>query len=392
MKVLLGLVSLVALAGCREPYPYPQSTGAGSTTPHEGGTLHVASAFDMGGLDPATTSNPMSSYLEALLFDTSVDFVPGTAEIEPDLAERWEIVDEGRTLRFFLRPDAVFQDGTPVTAADVKESLERMLAPDRGSSGMGGFFDLIGGYADLRAQRTANLAGVVAVDAHTVEIHETETDATALARFALVQASIVPAAHVAKVAAAAFARAPVGSGPGRVSADVYYLAMNTEMPPWNNRALRRAVSFALDREAEVKPTLGVQVPHTTLVPPGIPGYQAHPPWAQRFDLAAARAEMAAAGYPDGLPAPLRVLFAHALRNALLPLVTSLGMSAGALLGGTVLVETIFGWSGMGKLAYDAVNGLDLPVIVGTVIVATARTLAGNLGADLVCAWPDPRLR
>jgi peptide/nickel transport system permease protein len=91
-------------------------------------------------------------------------------------------------------------------------------------------------------------------------------------------------------------------------------------------------------------------------------------------------------------APLRILVTHALRNALLPLVTSLGMSAGALLGGTVLVETIFGWPGMGKLAYDAVNGLDLPVIVGTVIVATAGTLAGNLGADLVCAWLDPRLR
>ncbi len=91
-------------------------------------------------------------------------------------------------------------------------------------------------------------------------------------------------------------------------------------------------------------------------------------------------------------APVRVLVAHALRNALSPLVTHVGVSAGALLGGTVLVESVFAWPGMGKLAYDAVVGLDLPVIVGTVIVATAGTLLGNIGADLACTWLDPRLR
>jgi peptide/nickel transport system substrate-binding protein len=381
MKVpLLALLSLAALAGCREPYPHPRETGAGSTAPHDGGTLRVASAFDLAAFDPASTTNPMSSYLEALLFDTLVTFAPGTATIEPDLAERWELADEGRTIRFFLRPDALFQDGSPVTADDVKGSLERMLDPERGAAGMASFFDLITGYGDFRAHRTAHLAGVVVVDAHTVEIRESDVDATALQRFALVQAAIVPVARVAKVGAAAFAKAPVGSGAyaleswergtrvtlrrnpgyfrpgvahvdrivldlnvagsaiamrlqrgdvdlatgwdltsadmvwfrshpgwastlvtGAIAADVLFLAMNAEMPPWNNRALRRAVAFALDREAELKPTLGSELPHTTLVPPGVPGYQAHAPWAQRFDLAAARAEMAKAGYPDGLP-------------------------------------------------------------------------------------------
>jgi ABC-type dipeptide/oligopeptide/nickel transport system permease component len=90
--------------------------------------------------------------------------------------------------------------------------------------------------------------------------------------------------------------------------------------------------------------------------------------------------------------PARVLFGHALRNALLPIVTDMGMSMGALLGGAVIVETVFAWPGMGKLAYDAVVGLDVPVTVGTVIVGTLGTLLGNIASDVACAMLPPRLR
>ncbi len=90
--------------------------------------------------------------------------------------------------------------------------------------------------------------------------------------------------------------------------------------------------------------------------------------------------------------PWAALVRHALRNALLPLVTALGVAGGALFGGAVVTEAIFAWPGVGKLAYDATLGLDVPVIVGCVIVSTVGVLSGNLISDVVCARLDPRLR
>jgi len=88
----------------------------------------------------------------------------------------------------------------------------------------------------------------------------------------------------------------------------------------------------------------------------------------------------------------RVIYGHALRNALLPLVTIFGLSIPGLIGGSVIAESIFAIPGMGKLFIDAVNMRDFPVIMGILTIGAFLTLIGNLLADITYAWADPRVR
>jgi len=87
-----------------------------------------------------------------------------------------------------------------------------------------------------------------------------------------------------------------------------------------------------------------------------------------------------------------VILKHVLRNATLPVMTVLGMDFGRMLGGAVVVETIFAWPGMGRLAVQAVLGRDFPVVQGVAIMGAAIFLAVNLLIDLLYGWVDPRLR
>jgi len=88
----------------------------------------------------------------------------------------------------------------------------------------------------------------------------------------------------------------------------------------------------------------------------------------------------------------QVVYTHALRNALLPLITIVGLSIPGLIGGSVIAETIFAIPGMGKLFYDAVLMRDFPVVMGILTIGSALTLLGNLIADISYAWADPRVR
>jgi peptide/nickel transport system permease protein len=88
----------------------------------------------------------------------------------------------------------------------------------------------------------------------------------------------------------------------------------------------------------------------------------------------------------------KVVYTHALRNALLPLITIIGLSIPSLIGGSVIAETIFAIPGMGKLFYDAVLMRDFPVVMGILTIGSALTLVGNLLADVAYAWADPRVR
>jgi peptide/nickel transport system permease protein len=88
----------------------------------------------------------------------------------------------------------------------------------------------------------------------------------------------------------------------------------------------------------------------------------------------------------------RVIYGHALRNALLPLVTILGLSIPGLIGGSVIAESIFAIPGMGKIFFEAVNMRDFPVIMGILTIGAFLTLIGNLLADILYAWADPRVR
>ena len=87
-----------------------------------------------------------------------------------------------------------------------------------------------------------------------------------------------------------------------------------------------------------------------------------------------------------------VIYKHALRNALLPIVTILGLSIPALIGGSVIFESIFAIPGMGRLFYDSVMARDYPVIMGILVIGAILTLLGNLIADISYAWVDPRIR
>lgn len=88
----------------------------------------------------------------------------------------------------------------------------------------------------------------------------------------------------------------------------------------------------------------------------------------------------------------KVIYRHALRNALIPIVTLLGLSLPALIGGGFIFETIFAWPGMGRLGYQAIMARDYPVIMGVGVIAALLTLLGNLIADITYAFIDPRIR
>jgi peptide/nickel transport system permease protein len=86
-----------------------------------------------------------------------------------------------------------------------------------------------------------------------------------------------------------------------------------------------------------------------------------------------------------------VIVKHALRNAMIPIVTIYGMSLPFLLGGATIIETIFAWPGMGRLTVGAVGGRDYPIIMATVMIAAVLTVLGNLLADITYAAVDPRV-
>ncbi|NCA11095.1 ABC transporter permease [bacterium] len=89
--------------------------------------------------------------------------------------------------------------------------------------------------------------------------------------------------------------------------------------------------------------------------------------------------------------PWRVLFRHAFRNTLIPLVTLLGLSLPGLIGGSVIIEQIFTWPGMGRLFFESIRERDYPTIMGLTLMFSALTLAGQLLADLLYCAVDPRV-
>ncbi|MBC7077955.1 MAG: ABC transporter permease [Synergistales bacterium] len=87
-----------------------------------------------------------------------------------------------------------------------------------------------------------------------------------------------------------------------------------------------------------------------------------------------------------------VLYKHALRNTLVTVVTVVGLEMGTLLSGTVIVEQVFGWSGLGWLSLQALNMRDYPVVQASVLVVAVLMVLINLTVDLVYAVVDPRIR
>jgi peptide/nickel transport system permease protein len=82
---------------------------------------------------------------------------------------------------------------------------------------------------------------------------------------------------------------------------------------------------------------------------------------------------------------------HVLRNALLPIVTLTGLQLGAILGGSIVIETVFSWPGLGRLAFDAVSGRDFNLLLGIFLCNCLLVIAMNLIVDLCYAFLDPRV-
>src|SRR3954451_5039109 len=87
----------------------------------------------------------------------------------------------------------------------------------------------------------------------------------------------------------------------------------------------------------------------------------------------------------------RITYVHVLRNAVLPVVTVAGMQIGSLLGGSVLVETVFGWPGLGRLAFEAVVQRDANLLLGILFMSSLLVIVVNIAIDLLYAALDPRI-
>lgn len=87
-----------------------------------------------------------------------------------------------------------------------------------------------------------------------------------------------------------------------------------------------------------------------------------------------------------------ILVRHALPNAILPVVAMVGIDIGIFMGGIVVVESVFGWPGIGQLAWQAIQRVDIPIIMGVTLVSACAIVLGNLLADIVAPFIDPRIK
>jgi peptide/nickel transport system permease protein len=87
-----------------------------------------------------------------------------------------------------------------------------------------------------------------------------------------------------------------------------------------------------------------------------------------------------------------IIFRHALPNAILPVIAMIGIDIGIFMGGIVVVESVFGWPGIGPLAWQAIQRVDIPIIMGVTLVSAFAIVLGNLLADIIAPFIDPRIK
>lgn len=378
----LGFMLAAAPAMAQDAATAP---AADATTPDpdakQGGNIIITYKDDVATLDPAIGYDWQNWSMIKSLFDGLMDYVPGTTELRPGLAESYEISEDGQTFTFKLRSGVKFHNGREMTAEDVKFSLDRVTAPATQSPGAG-FFGMIDGYEAVAAGEADSLSGVTVVDPTTVEIKLSRPDATFLHVMALNFASVVPEEAVAEHGAD-FGKNPVGTGafklgewalgqrvvftrnedywrdglpyldqitfeigqepivallrlqsgevdiPGdgippakfqEVMADpeqkarvveggqlqTGYITMNVEIPPFDQKGVREAVNMAINKDRVVQMINNRALPANQPLPPSMPGYdESYEGYA--YDVDAAKAKLAEAGFPDGFDTELFVM-------------------------------------------------------------------------------------
>jgi len=186
------------------------AAGMAQAEDKQGGSMIVTYKDDVSTLDPAIGYDWQNWSMIKSLFDALMDYEPGTTELVPDLAESYEVSDDGLVYTFKLRPGVKFHNGREMTAADVKYSLDRAVNPKTQSPGAG-FFGSIEGFDAASGGDADGLSGVEVLDDHTVRISLSRPDATFLHVMALNFASVVPKEAVEEHGAD-FGTNPVGTG------------------------------------------------------------------------------------------------------------------------------------------------------------------------------------
>jgi oligopeptide transport system substrate-binding protein len=216
MKKIITVLALLILSSllaggctCNGVIP-PTSNGVTPPPPTgEGGILNLY-GIDPYTLDPAVSGEMTSHVYLMQLFGGLVR--PGdNLEPAPDIAERWEIGNDGRTYTFYLRPEVKFHDGRPVTAADFKYSWERACAPQTGSATAATYLNDIVGVGEVLAGQTAEISGVKVIDDHTLEVAIDAPKAYFLSKLTYPTAFVVDKDNVA--AGGGWWRSPNGTGP-----------------------------------------------------------------------------------------------------------------------------------------------------------------------------------
>jgi len=200
-KLLLSGVALAVLAIASPAFAQDEK---------QGGSMIVTYKDDVATLDPAIGYDWQNWSMIKSLFDSLMDYEPGTSTLTTDLAESYTISDDGLTYTFKLRAGVKFHNGREMTAEDVKYSLDRVTDPATQSPGAG-FFASIAGYDAATDGSATGLSGVKVIDPLTVEFTLSRPDATFLHVVALNFSSIVPKEAVDEFGAD-FGKHPVGTG------------------------------------------------------------------------------------------------------------------------------------------------------------------------------------
>ena len=176
----------------------------------QGGSAVVSFQNDVSTLDPQVGYDWQNWSIIKSLFDGLMDYVPGTTELTPHLAESYEVSDDGLTYTFTLRQGVKFHNGRELVADDVRYTFERVLNPETQSPGQG-FYLTIAGAQEFIDGAADSIAGVEVVDDYTVRFTTSEPDASFLHKLGLNFAHVVPQEAV-EAAAGDFGHQPVGTG------------------------------------------------------------------------------------------------------------------------------------------------------------------------------------
>lgn len=196
--LMLGVSGVMA----QQVQPDPEATN--------GGAITITYKDDVATLDPAIGYDWQNWSMIKSLFDGLMDYKPGTTELVPDLAESYEISEDGQTFTFKLRPGVKFHNGREMTAEDVKYSIDRVVDPVTQSPGQG-FFASIKGYDEAAEGKADGVSGITVIDPLTIQFELTRPDATFLHVMAINFSHVVPKEEVEKHGAD-FGKNPVGTG------------------------------------------------------------------------------------------------------------------------------------------------------------------------------------